>query len=123
MYGVGNRQGLARFPVTPSPLLNNSLLNVADTEEGKEEGGYWIRQITTFVLGCCCFSCYLHGHQCALGDFLLGHMSKLFRGLFPPSVHSHPVFCPLSESLSLGLMLSEPCHLAGRHNEWVMADR
>lgn len=34
----------------PPPLLDYSLLNVADTEEGKEEGGYLIRQITTLCL-------------------------------------------------------------------------
>lgn len=33
--------------MTPRPLLDNSLLNVADTEDRKEEGEYLIRQITT----------------------------------------------------------------------------
>lgn len=89
---VGSRVGLTKLPDLLTSLKHNPpsrqwFLKCCRCWERTGWGQHLSRtqldRSQSSVLVDAVFLCYLYSHQCGLGDLLLGHVSELFRGLFP----------------------------------------
>lgn len=104
---------------TPTP--DNGFSNVTDAAEGQQEGRYlslsWLEWLQSFVFLLLLFSHHVYGRQCALGDFLWGHMSELFRGFFLLSALSTLSYVPLKRAHPLATCCQSPAR--SRCTSWL----